>query len=59
MCGGGHSMPVAETIKTPMGETGTAAPAVAKRKPQSLLSRAVVDSSGTQPAVGMKQTLGA
>lgn len=55
MCGGGGG----ETIKTPVGQTGVAAPAQPRRRPQSLLSRAVVDSSGTQPAVGLKQTLGA
>lgn len=56
MCGGG-AQPVTETIKTPMGETGTATPQPKKRA-QSLLSRAVVDSSGGH-VIGQKQTLGA
>ncbi|MCC7081995.1 MAG: hypothetical protein IT530_15075 [Burkholderiales bacterium] len=48
-----------QPTQTQVGSTGVASPAQPKRRPQSLLSRAVVDSSAAQPAVGMKQTLGA
>lgn len=54
--------PVADTVKTPVGETGTAA-AAAKRKPRSLLSRSIGgDQTQAQVNSGLavgKQTLGA
>lgn len=65
MCFGAEKpAPVVQTVKTPIGETGAAAPALKRNKQRSLLSgaatgdtsKAVVDSS---QAFGLKQTLGA
>lgn len=54
--------PIADTVKTPVGETGAAA-AAAKRKPRSLLSRSIGgDTSQAQVSSALatgKQTLGA